>query len=404
MVDTLKVEPLSKGVMEEIGMSWHTDADGSDYIVSDLVQLSEAEAEAYYQAANTLYDMYVEGAQYVIDNQLYYELGIPANLVGLIENSWDRDDWHLYGRFDLAGGLDGQPIKLIEFNADTPTSLFETAIIQWAILKANGMDEARQFNNLHEMLKENFRRLISGDDADFDFACRYNGEKLLFSSISDLPEDERTTRYLQQAAHEAGFFTDFCYLNEAGFSRDEGVFNKDGQLADFWFKLFPWEDIAEQELELTRMLEQSAKQGGTRIINPPYTLLFQSKGMMKILYDLFPNSPHLLPTAFEPLAGVAQVEKKLFGREGANMRILDAGGQLIQQSGGPYDFHKNIYQEWVDFPKDRVGQNYQAGVFYVWEACGLGFRRGGKILDDMSKFVGHVIIEEEPLQLGSPIS
>ncbi|MEW8237250.1 MAG: glutathionylspermidine synthase family protein, partial [Candidatus Thiodiazotropha taylori] len=66
--------------------------------------------------------------------------------------------------------------------------------------------------------------------------------------------------------------------------------------------------------------------------------------------------------------------------------------------------HKNIYQEWVDFPKDRVGQNYQAGVFYVWEACGLGFRRGGKILDDMSKFVGHVITEEQPLQLGSPSS
>ncbi len=65
------------------------------------------------------------------------------------------------------------------------------------------------------------------------------GEKLLFSSIRDLPEDERTTRYLQQVAHEAGLFTDFCYLDEAGFINTEGVFNKDKQLADFWFKLFP---------------------------------------------------------------------------------------------------------------------------------------------------------------------
>jgi glutathionylspermidine synthase len=402
MVEPLKVEPLDKGLMEEIGMSWHTDMDGSDYILSELVQVSEAEAEAYYEAANTLYDMYVEGAQHVIDNQLYYELGIPANLVGLIENSWERDDWHLYGRFDLAGGLDGRPIKLIEFNADTPTSLFETAIIQWALLKANGMDEARQFNNLHEMLQENFRRLISGGDADFDFSSVYNGEKLLFSSISDLPEDERTTRYLQQVAHEAGFYTDFCYLNEVGFTSSEGVSNKENQPADFWFNLFPWEDIAEQELELTRMLEQITKQGRTRIINPAYTLLFQSKGMMKILWDLFPDSPYLLPTAFEPLPGVAQVEKKLFGREGANMRILDAGGGLIEQSGGPYDFHKNIYQEWVEFPRDASGHSYQAGVFYAWEACGLGFRRGGKILDNMSKFVGHLIREGDPLRLGSP--
>ncbi len=393
MVDTLAVTPLDKDLMEEIGMSWHTDADGSDYVASELVQISEAEAEDYYAAANSLYDMYVEAAQHVIDNQLYLELGIPANLVGLVENSWERDDWHLYGRFDLAGGLDGRPIKLIEFNADTPTSLFETAIIQWALLKANGMEEARQFNNLHEMLKENFRRLVSGGDEEFDFATGYLGETLLFSSISDLPEDERTTRYLQQVAHEAGFYTDFCYLHEAGFTESDGVFNKDKQVADFWFKLFPWEDIAGDELELTRILEKSAEQGRTRIINPAYTLLFQSKGILKILYELFPDSPYLLPASFEPLPGVTQVEKKMFGREGANTRILDATGGVIAQSDGPYDFHKNVYQQFVEFPKDSAGHSYQAGVFYAWEACGLGFRRGGVILDDMSKFVGHLIKE-----------
>ena len=36
-------------------------------------------------------------------------------------------NWHLYGRFDLSGGLDGKPIKLIEFNADTATCIPETA-------------------------------------------------------------------------------------------------------------------------------------------------------------------------------------------------------------------------------------------------------------------------------------
>jgi len=30
--------------------------------------------------------------------------------------------------------FDGKPIKLPECNADTPTALFESAIIQWAIL------------------------------------------------------------------------------------------------------------------------------------------------------------------------------------------------------------------------------------------------------------------------------
>ena len=178
MVQTMRVEPVPTTVLEDIGMQWHTDSDGSDYIVPELVLVSEAEAEAYYAAANTLYDMHVEAAQHVIDNRLYEQLGIDPLLVPLIEQSWERDDWHLYGRFDLAGGLDGAPIKLIEFNADTPTSLFETSIIQWALLKANDMEEERQFNNLHAMLQDNYRRLITGGDEDADFAELYNGQKM----------------------------------------------------------------------------------------------------------------------------------------------------------------------------------------------------------------------------------
>ncbi len=392
MVETLAMKPLDKGVMEELGLSWHTDEDGTPYIADRLVPVSEAQADAFYEAANTLYDMYVEAAQQVIDRQLYYELGIPSNLVALIEDSWARDDWHLYGRFDLAGGLDGLPIKLIEFNADTPTGLVETSIIQWALLKANGMDEARQFNNLHEMLQANYRRLITGDDASVDFAARYAGESLLFSSVRDLPEDERTVRYLQSIASDAGFYTDFCYMDEVGFIDEEGVYNRDNQLADFWFKLYPWEDIAEQELELTRTLEWISKNGRTRFVNPAYTLLFQSKGIMKILYELFPDSPYLLKTGFEPLNGVDQVQKKMFGREGANTVITGSDGRNLATTDGPYDFHKSVYQALAEFPRDASGQNYQAGVFYVYEACGLGFRRGGAILDDTSKFVGHVVV------------
>ena len=389
MVNTLSVRPLDKGLMEELGMSWHTDSDGSDYVDADLVRVSEAEAEAYYAAANALYGMFVEGAQHVIDNRLYYELGIPSNLVGLIEDSWDKDDWHLYGRFDLAGGLDGRPIKLIEFNADTPTSLFETSIVQWALLKANGMHEARQFNNLHAMLQENFRRLVVGDDADF--ASCYKDQKVLFSSIAGLPEDERTVRYLQQVAHEAGLYTDFAFMDEAGFIPKQGVFNRDQQRADFWFKLYPWEDFASDEPELTGMLQTISDLGSTRFINPAYSLLFQSKGIMKVLCDLYPESPYLLRTSFEPLDGIAQVEKKLFGREGENTRITDRDGKLIAETAGEYGHHRSIFQEYVEFPRDLLGHRYQAGVFYAYEACGLGFRRGGEILDNMSKFVGHII-------------
>ena len=65
-------------------------------------------------------------------------------------------------------------------------------------------------------------------------------------------------------AHEAGWYTDFCHLHEAGFS-DDGVFNQDAQLADFWFKLYPWEDIAADEGSHTgRFLAPLLGAGDTR--------------------------------------------------------------------------------------------------------------------------------------------
>ena len=88
---------------------------------------------------------------------------------------------------------------------------------------------------------------------------------------------------------------------------------------------------------------------------------------------------------------MAQVGKRLFGREGANMMLLGAGGETLAPSDGPYGHHKLVYQERAHFARDGRGDNYQAGVFFVGEACGLGFRRGGDILDDRSKFVGHLI-------------
>ena len=127
------------------------------------------------------------------------------------------------------------------------------------------------------------------------------------------------------------------------------------------------------------------------IFNPAYTLMFQSKGFMKILWDLYPNHPLLLETSFEPLVGKKQVEKRCFGREGANVTIINADQSIDEQTNGDYEGHKPIYQEYVEFPKDSNGNSYQAGVFYAYEACGLGFRRGGKILNNMSKFVGHII-------------
>jgi len=387
-----KLQPLTDEYLESIGFVWHTDEDDSSYVADEIVQITEDEANAFYEATNELYDMFCEAGEYVIENNLFHEINIPFNLVELIKESWENDvHWHLYSRFDLAGGIDEKPIKLIEFNADTPTSLFETAIIQWALLKKNGLDDASQFNNLTEAIKDNFKRIITldSDIEKFDEYYSKLGWKILFSSISSSSEDINTTKLLQHLASEAGFNTDFEYIENIQFN-DEGIYKED-ELFEFWFKLIPWEDIAIEESELALMLTQIVKEKKAIIFNPAYTLMFQSKGFMKILWDLYPNHPLLLETSFEPLVGKKQVEKRCFGREGANTKIINEDGSIDCEIHGEYEGHKAIFQEYVELPTDKNGNSYQAGVFYAYEASALGFRRGEKILDNMSKFVGHII-------------
>ena len=85
----IKANPLNNEDLENLGLSWHTDVDNTPYVSDEIIEVSEEEAQKYYDAANELYDMYVEAGQYVIDNDLFFELGIPFNLVEAIQMSWE---------------------------------------------------------------------------------------------------------------------------------------------------------------------------------------------------------------------------------------------------------------------------------------------------------------------------
>jgi len=385
----LKAQPLENADLENLGLNWHTDIDNTPYVSDEIIEISEEEAQGFYDAANELYDMYAEAGQYVIDNDLFFELGIPFNLVEAIVQSWEEEvHWHLYGRFDLAGGLDGNPIKLLEFNADTPTMVYESAIIQWALLKKNGFSESLQFNNLYEALGDNFKRMITLGEDISNFNAIYEGWKILFSSIQGSEEEERTVKLLEVIAREAGFETNFCYAHEAILNEIEGL-SFGGINYEFWFKLIPWESIAIDEPELAQLITAMIANKNTIFLNPAYTLMFQSKRMLKILWDLFPNHPLLLETSYEPLHQ-KQVKKHAFGREGENISILDAQGNVLHSNGGEYANYPEIYQAFAA-QNHHNGILYQPNVFYAYEACALGFRKGGEILDNLSKFVAHKI-------------
>ena len=389
MISLKNMPQHPEAALRSVGWEWMLGEDTLPYLVQKAVVVSEGEANAYHEAAQSLYAMFVEAGQYAIDHLMLREMGIPESLHELVEKSWEDDrQVHLYGRFDLAGGLDGQPIKLIEFNADTATCLPETAVVQWAQLRANGLDDSRQFNTLYETLVGQFSYLR---EVNPDLT-----PSILLTTLRGYPEDDTNVSLLTEAAREAGFDAEFCYMDEVEFSVEEGIFKQDptdGNFVrfDFWFKLVPWEHIGDDESELASILTQLVASRKAVILNPAYTLLFQSKYILKILWDMYPYHPLLLQTERYVLPHKRSVSKVLFGREGANVSILEKGGEVLEKVAGEYGAQRCIYQEYVDFTSDSEGFRYQAGVFYAGEACGLGYRRGGRILDNTAQFVGHVI-------------
>jgi glutathionylspermidine synthase len=105
-------------------------------------------------------------ARAVEDERMLRVLRIPERFWTFIAASWKRGDLSLYGRFDLSYNGEG-PAKLLEYNADTPTSVFETAAFQWMWLedakaRAIAPQDADQYNSLHERLIEGWKEIGKG--------------------------------------------------------------------------------------------------------------------------------------------------------------------------------------------------------------------------------------------------
>jgi glutathionylspermidine synthase len=387
------INPIPEHLYSQLGWDFLISEEIGEYIINELILVTETERDAYYNAANELYELFCAAAEHVIQHNLFDKLDIPKNLIELIKITWEDDrHLHLFGRFDFAGGVDGLPIKVMEFNADTPSSLPETAIIQWAQAKANNLNEENQFNFVYDSLIDNFVRLR---DENADLIPR-----LLVSTMSNAPEDDANVSVICEAAREAGFEVFFNYMEDVTFSENEGIFAKIEERyerCDFWFKLVPWEYIGQEEPELASLLTTIVKKRLAIVINPAYTLLFQSKGILKYLWDLYPNHPLLLATFFEkPKHSSGFVKKAMLGREGANVSIYNSNGETEEATTGEYGEQKMVYQNLAKLNSDDFPYFYQAGVFFAWEGCGLGFRRNAsKIIDNAAHFLGHYIANEE---------
>ncbi|QDA61386.1 glutathionylspermidine synthase family protein [Hymenobacter jejuensis] len=388
----VRLLPLSGDVapaVRALGWDWAIEEACENYVAREAVALPEEEADTLLAAADTLYGMLVQAIPDPVPDELLRLLAIPPMLWAAIRHSWNDDrHWHLYGRFDIVSTPEGP--KLLEFNADTATSIPETAVVQWAsLVAARQSEDERQANSLFEGLEAQFRQWLTLN-ADLEAS-------LLLVHLPDSAEDEANCTVLAEAARAAGFTeVHICPVDDMQVSvagEERGVWAQVGPEQwlrfSFVFKLVPWEILAEEEPALTTDLTQLLLSRDVIIANPAYALLFQSKGILAWLWQVYPQHPLLLESSLQPLSG-HYVRKPFFGREGQNVADIH-NGLTVNEIAGDYETQAQVYQRRAELPLDEQGRYYQAGVFWAGEACALGFRRDKGFITNLSEFVPHLL-------------
>jgi glutathionylspermidine synthase len=359
-----------KARVEAVGLTYHSHEDGPYWDESAYYELSAGEVDALESAANTLHHLCIDAAEAVIARGWWARLGIPETAIPAIRRSWERDDFSLYGRFDLGYDGAGAP-KLLEYNADTPTTLVEASVAQWFWLQ-DRHPAADQFNSIHDRLIEAWRR--------------WAGTTVHFSSIKEHPEDEMTVLYLRDTCEQAGVKTKAVFIEDIGLDRPRNCFvDLDATPLERCFKLYPWEWLWHEEFGA--QLESDCVQ----FIEPTWKMLLSNKGLLPVLWELFPGHPNLLP-AYEdarPLDG-RYIRKPRLSREGSNVTWVE-GGVVVEETGGDYGAEGYIYQAPAAVPEF----DGHRPVFGVWvidhEAAGLGIREDTRrITGNLSRFVPHL--------------
>ena len=369
---------------EETGFDFHT-IDGERYWDERAYYaFSLDEIEDQIEAPSGEIDaMCLELVSNAVDDEDYLRrLKIPETFWPLISESWHRDEGSLYGRLDLS--FDGRgPAKLLEYNADTPTSIFEAAVFQWTWLEQTIERQiipahADQFNSIHERLIEAWTKL--GD-----------GRHLHLTGTTENPEDAATLAYLEDTARQAGLSTTLIDIEDIGL-RDDGLFvDLDDRPMGLVFKLYPWEWMFHDEFG-ARLAKAP-----TRWIEPPWKALLSNKGILPLLWEMFPDHPNLLPAFFEddPNAahlGTSFVRKPLYSREGANVALV-SDGVTVREQQGPYGAEGFIRQAFSPLP-NFSGQYPVIGSWLVDHTpCGLSIREDeNPITGNTSRFLPHAIL------------
>jgi len=402
---TLPERPDWRAEAQELGFTF-ADMHGEPYWdETSAYRFTLAQVETDIEdPATELHGMCREAvAGIVASEELMERLCIPEAHRDMVAESWAREHPEIYGRFDFAYDGTG-PAKMLEYNADTPTSLYESASFQWkwleSQLEAGVLEEGDdQFNGIHEALVERFGALFAP------------GSDLHFTAVGGNPEDYATVECMAWAAREAGLGAHYSDLEKIGLSEEGQFVDHEDRVIGTLFKLYPWEDLLRDEYA------DRIRGAQCLMIEPAWKAVLSNKGLLPVLWRMFEGHPNLLPAFFEadvadamagrgaPAPEVADafarsadalraghVIKPVFSREGASVTIVENGAVSEAATNTEYAQHPTIVQGYAPLP-EFGGFRPVIGAWIVGTECaGMGIREDrSRITQDLSRFKPHFI-------------
>ncbi len=265
--------------------------------------------------------------------------------------------------------------RALEYNADTPTSLLEGAVIQWTWL-TDCFPALDQFNSIHDRLIAAWKELAP-----------YVGDTMHFGCVEDV-EDAMTIAYLRDTAEQAGIKTVGLQMEELGWdARRASLVDTEARPIRSLFKLYPWEGlVVDQWAKLLPSIT-------TQWLEPAWKMVLSNKAILPILWELFPDHPNLLPAARElgKLPDPTRyVRKPMLGREGNNVTVVAPGVDI--GTAGPSGSEGHVFQQYASLG-EHDGMRPVIGSWVIaGEAAGLGIREtSGYVTNNTARFVPHVI-------------
>ncbi|MDP6967575.1 MAG: glutathionylspermidine synthase family protein [Gammaproteobacteria bacterium] len=378
--------PRWRDQAHEYGFGFHTMYGEPYWDETAYYQFSLQQVEDHIEDPTAeLHQMCLQVVDKVVrDEALLERFQIPRPYWDLVASSWHASEPSLYSRLDLA--YDGHgPAKLLENNADTPTSLFETGFWQWLWLQ-DSVDAGRlsrqadQFNSLQEKLVARLAQL----------GRQRPGQPLHFSCCRDTEEDRGTVQYLQDCAQEAGIQAPFVFIEDLGVGQSGAFTDQQNQSVSWLFKLYPWEFMLREEFA------EHLAGAGCRWLEPLWKSLISNKAILPLLWQMFPGHPNLLPAYFEDQLAASglqhYVKKPIFAREGANVSIHKQGKTLLD-TGGPYGAEGYIYQAYTPMPKFADSYTLVGSWLVDDQPAGMSIREDSQqVTQDSSRFLPHIIL------------